>query len=263
MLHAANQPLSYRMNTNNDLIVLEEVDSTNRFAQELLQKSVKVPEGTAILSFYQTSGKGQKGNVWESEPGSNMLASVILFPDFLEPSNLQLINQAVAVSVCTALRNYSGCEFKIKWPNDIIFGEYKIAGILIENSIREKLCVHSIVGVGINLNQEVFNAYKPKAISLKNIINKTIDSIPEFTIKWRNVLIEYFEMIRGGNEGMIAESYSQLLFGLGEERWFEYDGIRTKGIITGVTKEGYLQIQTDTGTREFGIKEVKYLFEEQ
>jgi BirA family biotin operon repressor/biotin-[acetyl-CoA-carboxylase] ligase len=261
LLHAANQSLRHQMNTNSDLIVLEEVDSTNRFAQELLQNAIKVNEGTAILSFYQTSGKGQKGNVWESEPGSNMLASVILFPDFLEPSKLNLINQAVALSVCTALTNHSGYQFKIKWPNDIIFGEKKIAGILIENSIREKRCTHSIVGVGINLNQEAFKAYQPKAISLKKITKKTIDSIPEFTTKWRNVLIEFFEMIRNGEEKKIVESYSQLLFGLGEIREFEYDGIRTNGIIRGVTEEGYLQIQTDTETREFGIKEVKYIFE--
>ncbi|MFM7766912.1 MAG: biotin--[acetyl-CoA-carboxylase] ligase [Bacteroidota bacterium] len=248
------------MNTNSDLIVLDEVDSTNRFAQELLQTSAKVKEGTAILSFYQTSGKGQKGNVWESERRSNMLASVILFPNFLELSSLYLINQVVALSVCKALADHSGYEFKIKWPNDIIFGENKIAGILIENSIREKRCTNSIVGVGINLNQEVFKNYVPKAISLRSITQKTIDSIPEFTIKWRNILIEYFEMIRNGDEQKIIETYSRLIFGLNEKREFEYDGLKTFGIIRGVTKDGYLKMETDSEIREFGIKEIKYLF---
>lgn len=251
------------MNTRNDLIVLEVVDSTNRFAQGLLQNGVHVEEGTAIMSFFQTAGKGQKGNVWESEPRSNMLASVILNPDFLEPTNLYLINQIAALSICAILKKYSGYEFKIKWPNDIMFGEKKVAGILIENSIREKKCTNSVVGVGINLNQLSYRPYEPSAISIKSITGKSIESIPEFTKEWRDVLMEYFELIRNGESRRINESYSKLLFGLGEVREFEYDGIRSKGVIQGVTKEGYLMIQIDNQIREFGIKEVKHLFDQE
>lgn len=263
MLHAANQSLSLYMNTRNDLIVLEVVDSTNRFAQGLLQNGVHVEEGTAIMSFFQTAGKGQKGNAWESEPRSNMLATVILFPEFLEPTNLYLINQAAALSICTILKTYSGNEFKIKWPNDIMFGENKVAGILIENTIREKKCTYSIVGAGINLNQLSFRPYEPNAISLKTISGKSIDSIPELTKEWRDVLLEYFELIRNGESRRINEYYSKLLFGLGEVREFEYDGIRSYGVIQGVTKEGYLVIKIDDQIREFGIKEVKHLFNQE
>jgi BirA family biotin operon repressor/biotin-[acetyl-CoA-carboxylase] ligase len=251
------------MNTNSNLIVLDEVDSTNQFAHELLQNGVRIEEGTAIMSLFQTAGKGQKGNVWESEPRCNMLATVILFPEFLEPTNLYLINQAAALSICATLKEYSEFEFKIKWPNDIMFGENKIAGILIENSIRDKKCTTCIVGAGINLNQASFRTYSPRAISLKMITGKSIDSIQDFTKKWRDVLMDYFELIRRGQDGKIIDSYSKSLFGLGENREFEFDGIRTNGIIKGVTNTGYLLIQTDNGIREFGLKEVRYFFNQE
>ena len=192
-----------------------------------------------------------------------MLASVILYPDFIEPTTLYLINQAAALSICAALKGYSELEFKIKWPNDIMFEEDKVAGILIENSIRDKKCTTCIVGVGINLNQTSFRTYSPRAISLKMITGKSIGSIQEFTKKWRDVLMDYFELIRSGQEGEIIESYSKLLFGLGENREFEFDGVRIKGVIKGVTKAGYLLIQTDKGNLEFGLKEVRYLFNQE
>jgi len=251
------------MNTNKNLILLDEVDSTNQFAHGLLQNGVRIEEGTAIMSLFQTAGKGQKGNVWESEFGSNMLASVIIFPEFLEPTKLYLVNQAAALSICTILKDYSKFEFKIKWPNDIMYGDNKIAGILIENSIRDKKCTTCVIGVGINLNQLSFKTYSPRAISLKMITGKSIDSIQEFTKKWRDALMDYFELIRSGQERKISDAYSKSLFGIGENREFESDGVHIKGTIEGVTKEGRLMIKTDTGTREFGIKEVRYIFNQE
>jgi BirA family biotin operon repressor/biotin-[acetyl-CoA-carboxylase] ligase len=244
-----------------EFIILQETDSTNRYAHELLNQKDIIEHGTAIMSFYQTAGKGQKSNHWESERGANLLLSVVLRIDFLNPSSLVRFNQAVAISVCDYLEEWCNVIFKVKWPNDIMFGDHKIAGILIENSIRGKTCSNSIVGIGVNLNQLTFQDYLPKATSIRHITNTSVDSIESFALGLREKLLEKIEILKNGGGRDIEFTYNQKLFGLHETRWFDSDGHSFKGHITGVDHNGLLTLSTDSGELKFGLKEVKYLFD--
>ncbi|MCH8318513.1 MAG: biotin--[acetyl-CoA-carboxylase] ligase, partial [Bacteroidetes bacterium] len=135
------------------VIYLPNCHSTNDSALSILGSN-DVFEGTTIITGRQTSGKGQKGNHWLSEPGKNLTFSIILKPDFLDVKQQFKLNFAVSLGIFDFLSSFLKSHVKIKWPNDIYYKDSKIAGILIENSIRSMKMQHSIVGVGINVNQE-------------------------------------------------------------------------------------------------------------
>ncbi|MFT7614301.1 MAG: BirA family biotin operon repressor/biotin-[acetyl-CoA-carboxylase] ligase, partial [Parvicellaceae bacterium] len=148
-------------------IVLPSVDSTNNFAANLI-KETNVVDGTVILSEKQTNGRGQSGNSWQSAYGDNITCSYILRPKFLDIEEQFYISIITSLAIISTLKSY-GIEPKIKWPNDILVGSRKIAGILIENSISGKTLNHSIIGVGLNVNQTSFDL----GISATSIANVT------------------------------------------------------------------------------------------
>lgn len=151
-------------------------NSTNTLLKELIAKG-EWPEGEKYLyAGYQTAGRGQTGNGWESEEGKNLLCSILLPPR----RNLFGLNVAVSVAVYrtvitilqrsgpTAKWSYSEAV-TIKWPNDIYWKDQKVAGILIENAIIGNEVKYSIAGIGVNVNQSEFKSDAPNPISLKQI----------------------------------------------------------------------------------------------
>ena len=132
--------------------------STNTLLKELIAKG---EEPKFIYAGYQTAGRGQTGNSWESEEGKNLLCSVLLPPR----KNLFELNVAVSVAV----RRVVGEDFTIKWPNDIYWQDKKVAGILIENAIIGNEVKYSIAGIGLNVNQTDFVSDAPNPISMKQI----------------------------------------------------------------------------------------------
>lgn len=132
--------------------------STNTLLKELIAKG---EEPKFIYAGYQTAGRGQTGNSWESEEGKNLLCSVLLPPR----KNLFELNVAVSVAV----RRVVGEDFTIKWPNDIYWQDKKVAGILIENAIIGNEVKYSIAGIGLNVNQTEFVSDAPNPISMKQI----------------------------------------------------------------------------------------------
>ena len=150
------------------ILRLESVDSTNNYAANLLN-TTKVSNGTVILAENQLKGKGQRGNSWQVESGKNLTISIVL-SDVLFKSNQQfLISQWVSVSLVELLFNF-GILAKIKWPNDILVADNneKIAGILIENTLQGQQIKHSIVGVGLNINQRIFEGIRATSMA-KNL----------------------------------------------------------------------------------------------
>jgi BirA family biotin operon repressor/biotin-[acetyl-CoA-carboxylase] ligase len=122
----------------------------------------------------QTKGKGQRGNSWESEAGKNLTFSIVLYPTALEARKQFCLSMLAALSCHEALDNYTN-GFSIKWPNDIYWKDKKIGGILIENELEGEYIVQSIIGIGLNINQEVFYSDAPNPVSLKQILNVDID----------------------------------------------------------------------------------------
>ena len=123
--------LSFRASS---LHFLPSCHSTNEIAQNMVKNGCN--EGTVIITDDQFAGKGQQGNTWQSEPGSNLTFSLVLKPGFLSPNQQFLITVAVSLALKSTLEEYLPGEIQIKWPNDIYYRERKIAGILIENVLR-------------------------------------------------------------------------------------------------------------------------------
>jgi len=146
---------------------IKSTNSTNTLLKELLAKG-EWPENERFLyAGYQTAGRGQTGNGWESEAGKNLLCSILLPPN----KNLHFLNIAVSV----ALLRVIGEDFTIKWPNDIYYGDKKLAGILLENAIIGSEVRYAIAGIGLNVNQTVFVSDAPNPVSLKQITGKEYD----------------------------------------------------------------------------------------
>ena len=153
------------------IVHFKEIDSTNNQARRDMEPA---SDRTVWLADFQTSGRGQKGNGWESRPGENLTFSMLLKPKAFLPERQFSLSQAVALSVMECLREY-GADTKIKWPNDIYAGDRKICGILIENTISGDKLSASIAGIGININQQEFSPAIPNPVSLSLLTGKMHD----------------------------------------------------------------------------------------
>lgn len=152
---------------------VKEVSSTNEYLTHLCEKN-KAQEFYTVIADHQLEGKGQRGNSWESESGKNLLFSIVLYPTALEANKQFYLSMLTAISIIDALSKYTD-GFSIKWPNDIYWNDSKIAGILIENELQGTYITRSIIGVGLNINQEVFLSDAPNPVSLKQIIGVDIN----------------------------------------------------------------------------------------
>ena len=164
------------MSTDNEsprILRVAETTSTNSLLRELVIKE-SLPEGSVVVADFQTAGRGQIGNVWESEAGKNLMFSIVLYPTCIPANRQFLISQIAALSVKETLDLYTD-HITVKWPNDIYWKDKKICGMLIENDLSGHNLYCSIIGIGLNLNQAVFRGEAPNPVSLFQIIGKEVD----------------------------------------------------------------------------------------
>ncbi|GAB3827988.1 hypothetical protein GCM10028895_40930 [Pontibacter rugosus] len=154
------------------LYYLPVCESTNSEAQQLLIKN-EATEGCTIITHEQTNGRGQRGNIWQAQPGQNITLSVILSPTFLAVRQQFNLNMAVSLAVLDLLQEQGLQQAQVKWPNDLYFEDKKLGGILIENTINSHSLQHSIVGIGLNVNQRFFSY--PTATSMANVCGMPLD----------------------------------------------------------------------------------------
>jgi len=237
----------------------EALDSTNGFASELLSHE-KVAEGTVVTTNYQKKGRGQTGNTWQSDAGKNLLLSVILYPSFLDPRHHFFLNQAVSLAVADSLERFvEYAELRIKWPNDILLHSKKTAGILIENAIQRKTIQHSVIGIGINVNQENF----PN--ELKHVSSMKIASGKEYDLE--KVMDELFIQLehrylqlRQNKIEQLQKDYMKKLFMLEEECFYKTQEKKFRGKIVGLTADGKLTLLVNGEHEVFGFKEVEMVY---
>lgn len=242
-----------------NVIELEETDSTNSYAARLLHDQYPM-EGTAILAHYQTSGRGQRASGWESSARKNLLVSYILYPEFIPINNHFAFNQAVALAVWGCIKEHCGEQVSIKWPNDILVNDEKIAGILIENALRGSKIINSILGIGINVNQTQFSDYEPVATSLK-ILNHHDTDILQLFDQLSGQLAKWYSLLKLGHYRQIREAYQKCLYRKDIPAMYIAGNTPFTGIIKGVTDDGKLEITTPEGISHFFMnKEVKYVF---
>jgi BirA family biotin operon repressor/biotin-[acetyl-CoA-carboxylase] ligase len=236
------------------LLYFENLPSTNTHAAHIL-KNNDLPEGTIVYTNFQSAGRGQTGNRWESEDGKNLLISIVLFPSMINPADQFLISMTVSLGICDFLKKYTpGCS--IKWPNDIFVSNDKIAGILIENSIMGDVIESSIAGIGFNINQEKFLSDAPNPVSLRMITGKNFD-LKTCLNQLTSDLDKRYKQLIAGNSVQIKEEYVLQLYRLKE--WCNFRDLNNlySGRIISVTDYGSLQIENRSGKiSEYAFKEV-------
>ena len=183
--------------------------STNTTLDELCNRQ-PLSDLTCVYTDYQSAGRGQRGNSWESEDGANLLFSVVFFPLFL-PANKQFyLSQVNALALQEILSQYAD-DIKVKWPNDIYWKDLKLCGTLIENDLTGMNLSRSIAGTGVNLNQQKFESDAPNPVSLSQITGQTYN-IETILHQLLERTAYYYEMLKQGKETEIAERYKAVLY---------------------------------------------------
>jgi len=241
------------------IIKINATNSTNSFLKELAQNS-SLDEVTVAVTNNQTSGRGQMNNSWISEPYKNLTFSLFTTLKKVKVEHQAYLNFAVSLAIYDVLLEYDVPNLYIKWPNDIMSGKKKICGILIENTFSHSRIKNTIIGIGLNVNQEKFHKNLTNASSLKIILKKSIEleALMNTIINHINLKISCVEL---KNFNQIYNRYHQALYKKGIPTTFLNQ--KTKqlfmGIINGVSSSGNLQIQLeDKSIQEFGLKEVSF-----
>jgi BirA family transcriptional regulator, biotin operon repressor / biotin---[acetyl-CoA-carboxylase] ligase len=238
------------------LIKLSAIDSTNDFLKELSKQDV-LENFTTVVAENQTKGKGQMGAVWVSESGKNLIMSVLVKDVIKNADEVFHLNVAISVSIISVLDTLQLPNLAIKWPNDIMSDEKKVAGILIENRFKSDTTIESIVGIGLNVNQKDFTSF-PKASSLALLMKKEYD-IEQLLEAIVLKIKQNCELISSNSSEKLWNQYYNYLFKKDIEMSFEdADKNQFLGTILGVTSEGKLEVMLQDKTiKTFGIKEIQ------
>lgn len=232
--------------------------STNSYLSRL---AAQLPGDTVICTHHQTAGRGQRGNSWEAEPGKNLTFSLLLkHPDVL-PREQFLISEAVSLAITQAVAEL-GVEATVKWPNDIYCGDRKLCGILIEHVLDPGGIAHTVVGVGLNVNQTTFVSDAPNPVSLAQLTGGELD----VEALLRQVCEGIVALCHFGSDSdrqALHERYLKHLYrNDGREHPFALpDGTPLRATIAGVERDGMLVLRhsSDNSLHRYAFKEVKHI----
>lgn len=227
--------------------------STNSVLDSMCNDS-NMPNLSCVYTDYQSAGRGQRGNSWESEDGKNLLFSVVCYPNFLEANHQFRLSQIHALALQETLSQYTK-DITVKWPNDIYWHDLKLCGTLIENDLMGMNISRSIAGTGVNLNQREFVSNAPNPVSLCQITGKeyVIEDMLHQILE-RNAF--YYELLKQGKEEEIASRYYAVLYRKeGYHPYRDANGIFNARIIA-IQASGRLLLEDESG----GIR--SYLFKE-
>jgi len=241
-----------------NLVYLPTCHSTNTYAAQITADN-KVFEGTVVLTDCQTAGRGQRGNGWEAEPYQNITLSVVFYPHFLKAHQQFDLNIAMAWGIYLFFSQHLPPErLKIKWSNDIFFEDRKICGMLIENTLKAEQIEKSIVGIGINVNQTQF--FYPKATSIQMITKQAYD-LKVLIGQLCDCIEQSYLLLQQGKIDQLRTNYLEKLYRMGEKSFFvaTENEHYFEGVITGITQEGKLAIETNGRIETFSFKTIRFL----
>ncbi len=240
------------------MVFMPECASTNTEAHLLLNKN-GATDGCVIVAGAQTGGRGQRGNTWDVEPDKNITLSVILKPTFLEAQHQFSLNIAVSLAALDLLREYLPEGVALKWPNDLYYRDRKAGGILIENAVSGRFLQHSVIGIGLNVNQVSF--VHPRATSLALLTGEQIPLPKAISKLLENLERRYLALRTGAGEAQKRE-YLQHLYRYQEWHSYEVGGQVLPGQITGVDATGRLAVLIEQKLQFFQFQEIKFVMEE-
>lgn len=242
-------------------IALDKVGSTNSWLSERAS-SLEAP--VIVSAFEQEQGRGQRGNSWESEPGKNLTFSILVRQESFPAIRQFYISEAVSLAIADTLNGMFDLNAKIKWPNDIYVGDRKICGILIEHSVSGKNLIHTIIGAGINLNQERFLSDAPNPVSVKILVGESVDIDCFRVICADNIMKRIGYLDSDENISRLHSEYLSFLWRAdGQFHTFRHvrDNRLFEGKISDVEPLGYLNVlDADSGEiYKFAFKEVEFI----
>jgi BirA family transcriptional regulator, biotin operon repressor / biotin---[acetyl-CoA-carboxylase] ligase len=240
----------------NKLTILESVDSSNNYAMDQALQGL-AHHGNAFFALEQTAGKGQRGKSWLSEPGQNIMLSIVLNTSQFQSHMAFPISMAAALACLHFFKPLTNNQIFVKWPNDIYWRDRKAGGILIENRWQGSLWQFSILGIGLNINQTIFQPMPKTPVSLKQITGKDWDTLGLLPALFQNIN-HYWQIILAGNTTQILEEYNSFLFKKDEIVSLRFKGETLETKIKEVTIDGIL-ITEDHITRHFEWGEVEWL----
>lgn len=238
------------------IIYLEKTESTNSYLKEFTSNE-EVANGFTVYTDYQTAGRGQRGNSWESEACKNLLFTTLLLPINIKATDQFIISQFVCLAIKDILSAYTN-DITIKWPNDIYWKDRKIAGILIENNLIDDTITQSFLGIGININQEKFNSNAPNPISLRQITGQEHNT-KEILV---NIISKILDYQNGStqNTEYIRQKYKNSLYRKDGYHYFSDGKEEFLARILDIENSGLLILElTNKTTRTFAFKEVQFI----
>ena len=246
-----NQNLDYQ------IIKLATVDSTNNYVAKLVKKT-KVSFGTVILADFQSNGMGQRENSWHSEKGKNLLFSIYFDSSFLTTNTVFYLSKTIAISLRGFIFNITGKNVLIKWPNDILVNKKKIAGVLIENQLRNNEICSSIIGIGLNVNQTKFSD-NILASSMRVLTHREYDLISLLEI-FLNVFNSNMSILKEKKFKTIDAQYHKNLFNYNKWSLYKEKDVVFKAKLSSVNSKGLLELDLENGTsKSYDFQKVSQL----
>jgi BirA family biotin operon repressor/biotin-[acetyl-CoA-carboxylase] ligase len=242
--------------TGDSVIKLASVDSTNNFAADLIRQG-KGAEGTVILADYQTKGRGQGSNNWQSETGLNLLCSFIICPESIPAERQFYLSMCISNAVADMFHLYTD-HVAIKWPNDILIRGKKAAGLLIENTVSGRNLRTSIIGTGININQQEFpdTLSGSTSLCLETGISYSLQFVFDALV---NSMKQQIQILYHGRYAEIRKDYLNRMYLL--NAWADYSDASGpfEGRIFDISESGQLMVmRREGGKREYGFKEIAF-----
>lgn len=237
-------------------VELSETDSTNIYAMTHIQHNMAT-HGSVFFAHRQWAGKGQHGKNWVTEAAQNIIMSAVIDPKPLILGQQFRLSVAVALACYDFFSCYAGEETAIKWPNDIYWRDRKAGGILIENQLRGQNWQWAVAGIGININQVLFDAALVNPVSLKQITGKSFD-----TIRLAKELCSYLDtrlsQLQNDSFEVLLTAYNEHLFRKGEIIHLKKENSRFSCTLSGVNEQGELLVENGPSDR-FQFGEVSWI----
>ncbi|MBC7889898.1 MAG: biotin--[acetyl-CoA-carboxylase] ligase [Ferruginibacter sp.] len=244
--------------TGPSFVILKQVDSTNNYAMAKVHAGM-AKHGNAWFSNHQTQGKGQRGKAWLTGEGQNIALSVVLNPKLLNITHPFQLSTTIALALFDLFSRYAGDETSIKWPNDIYWRDRKAGGILIENKFSGLNWKWAVAGIGVNINQTLFDKELINPVSLMQITGKNFDPV-ELAKELQGLILKRTSEFLTKSYEIILGEYNQHLYKIHEPVRLKKDNMIFETVIRGVSPRGQLQT-SDKIERSFEFGEVEWVIQ--